>query len=179
MSGQTGQAARHQQAPLGMIGAMIVLAVLLLAWLGFRSLTSDDPDSAVRTIDYAQVVAPAREAASFDLVAPASLPTGWRATSAGFTDTVPQHWHLGVLTDQDRYIGLEQGPATVRSFVEKYVDEAASRTGSVDVAGRRWTSYTDSGGDLALVRRDGGDTTLVVGHDVPRATLESYVAGLR
>jgi hypothetical protein len=162
-----------------MVGAMIVLAVLLLAWLGFRSLTSDDPGSAVRTVDYVQVVTPARKAADFALLAPATLPTGWRATSAGFTNTVPQHWHLGVLTDQDRYIGLEQGPATVSSFVEKYVDEAASRTGSLDVAGRRWTTYTDPGGDLALVRTDGGAATLVVGHDVPRATLESYVAGLR
>ncbi|MEO5709625.1 MAG: DUF4245 domain-containing protein [Nocardioidaceae bacterium] len=179
MSGQAGQTARHQQSPLGMVGAMIVLAVLLLAWLGFRSLTSNDPASAVRTVDYAQVVTPARTAADFGLLAPASLPTGWRATSAGFTNTVPQHWHLGVLTDQDRYIGLEQGPATVSSFVEKYVDEKASRTGSVEVAGRRWTTYTDSGGDLALVRSDGGAATLVVGHDVSRSTLEGYVAGLR
>jgi hypothetical protein len=178
VSEQAGQAARHQQSPLGMIGAMIVLAVLLLAWLGFRSLTSDDPDSAVRTVDYAQVVAPARKAASFDLVAPASLPTGWRATSAGFTDTVPQHWHLGVLTDRNRYVGLEQGDRSVSSMVQEYVDPDARHGKPVDVGGRRWSTYTDAGGDLALVRQHDRTTTLVVGHDVPQATLAGYVADL-
>ena len=49
----------------------------------------------------------------------------------------------------------------------------------VDVAGRPWTTYTDPGGDLALVRTDGRATTLVVGHDVPREALLGYVAGLR
>jgi hypothetical protein len=162
-----------------MVGAMIVLVVLLVAWIGFRSLTRDEPDSAVRVVDYARVVKPAKKAADFDLVAPARLPTGWRATSVTFTDSAPQHWHLGVLTDRDRYVGLEQGGASERSMVTEYVDKAASRGAPVDVAGRPWTTYTDPGGDLALVRTDGRATTLVVGHDVPRATLLDYVAGLR
>ena len=49
---------------------------------------------------------------------------------------------------------------------------------AVEVDGRTWRSYTDARGDLALVRRDGDATTLVVGHDVPKATLVSYTAGL-
>ena len=48
----------------------------------------------------------------------------------------------------------------------------------MDVDGQTWRTYTDAGGDLALVRRDGDSTTLVVGHDVPKATLVSYTAGL-
>jgi hypothetical protein len=162
-----------------MVGAMIVLVVLLVAWVGFRSLTEEKPSSAVRTVDYAKVVAPAKKAADFELVAPAALPSGWRATSVSYTDSPPQHWHLGVLTDRDRYIGLEQGGGSERSMVTEYVDKDASRGEPMDVAGRRWTTYTDPGGDLALVRTDGGATTLVVGHDVPRATLASYVAGLK
>jgi hypothetical protein len=174
----SGQAGRYQRSAGGMVGAMIVLIVLLVVWLGFRSLTADDPKSAVHVVDYAQVVTPAKKAADFDLVAPTKLPEGWRATSVGFTDTTPQHWHLGVLTDQDRYVGLEQGEDSARSMVREYVDEEASRGRPVDVAGQPWTTYTDAGGDLALVRTDGKATTLVVGHDVPRAALLSYVAGL-
>ena len=161
-----------------MVGAMVVLVVLLVAWVGFRSLTREDPETAVRPVDYAKVVPPARKAADFDLVAPTALPPGWRATSVSFRDSAPQHWHLGVLTDRDRYIGLEQGGRTQRSMVREYVDEAASRGKPVEVSGRHWTTYTDPGGDLALVRSEGKATTLVVGHDVPRATLVSYVAGL-
>jgi Protein of unknown function (DUF4245) len=173
------QAGRYQRSAGGLVGALVVLVVLLLLWVAFRSLTANDPDTGVRTVDYAPVVQPARQAADFDLVAPASLPPGWRATSVRFTDTVPQHWHLGLLTGQGRYVGLEQGGEGPRSFVEQYVDEAATRGASVDVAGRAWTTYTDAQGDLALVRRERGTTTLVVGHDVPRSTLESFTAGLR
>jgi len=173
------QAGRYQRSAGGMVGAMVLLVLLLVAWIGFKALTTSQPDSAVHTVDYAQVVGPARKAASFDLLAPRSLPDGWRATSVSFRDSRPQHWHLGVLTDQDRYVGLEQGTGPVGSMVAQYVDKSAQRGAGVDVAGSTWSTYTDAGGDLALVRRTGGTTTLVVGHDVPRATLVDYTAGLR
>lgn len=172
------QAGRYQRSAGGMVGAMVVLVVLLVGWVGIQSLVKSQPDSAVHTVDYAQVVGPARKAAKFDLVAPASLPPGWRATSVTFSDTVPQHWHLGVLTASDRYVGLEQAQDSPSSMVEKYVDATAQRGAAVTVKGRRWSTYTDAGGDLALVRRDGGATTLVVGHDVAKTTLLSYAAGL-
>jgi hypothetical protein len=162
-----------------MVGAMIVLVVLVVAWVGFTSLTTKDPTSPVRVVDYAQVVPAAKRTADFDLVAPATLPDGWRATSVNFSDAPGARWHLGVLTARDRYVGLEQADRSVRSMVEQYVDKEASRGAPVDVAGRRWATYTDAGGDLALVRHDGTTTTLVVGHDVPRNELVSYSASLR
>lgn len=175
----SGQAGRYQRSAGGMVGAMGVLVLLVVAWLGFKTLTTEDPASPVRVVDYAQVVAPARKAADFALVAPPSLPQGWRATTVSFTDQSPQRWHLGVLTDQDRYVGLEQSDRSVRSMLEEYVDDEPTRGAAVDVAGRRWSTYTDSGGDRALVRREGRTTTLVVGHEVPRGELVSYAAGLR
>jgi hypothetical protein len=132
----------------------------------------------VHTVDYRGDVPAARKVARFALVAPPSLPHGWRATTVSFTDQ-PPHWHLGVLTDRDRYVGLEQGDASVRAMVVEYVDRAPTRGAQVDVAGRPWTSYTDGGGDLALARREGGTTTVVVGHDVARAELVAYAASLR
>ena len=175
----SGQAGRYQRSAGGMVGAMIVLVALVVAWVGLKALTTQDPQSPVRTVDYARDVPAVKKAADFDLVAPASLPEGWRATTVSFADRPVQHWHLGVLTDRDRYVGLEQGGQSVRAMVEEYVDKAASRGAPVDVAGRRWATYTDAGGDLALVRRTGPTTTLVVGHDVPRAELVTYTASLR
>ena len=78
----------------------------------------------------------------------------------------PQHWHLGVLTRRQGYVGLEQSDRGVTSMVHAYVDKAASRGAAADVAGRRWSTYTDSGGDVALVRRVGRTTTLVVGKEL-------------
>jgi hypothetical protein len=113
------------------------------------------------------------------VLAPPDLPPGWRATTARFDRIGTPHWHLGVLTDEDRYVGLEQSSQSVRTMVREYVDEAARRSAPVDVAGARWSTYTDDGGDLALVRRAAGTTTVVVGHEVPRAQLAAYTASLR
>jgi hypothetical protein len=172
------QTARYQRSFGGMAGAMVVLLVLVLVYVGVQALFSR-PEAGVRTVDYARVVPDARKAADFDLVAPRRLPAGWRATTVSFTTAPGSHWHLGVLTDKGRYVGLEQADRPVRSMVSDYVDEAAGRGSPTEVAGRPWATYTDAGGDLALVRRVGRTTTLVVGHDVPRSDLVSYTASLR
>ena len=52
----SGQAGRYQRSAGGMVGAMVVMVVLLVAWVGFRSLTTQEPDNPVKTVDYAQVV---------------------------------------------------------------------------------------------------------------------------
>jgi hypothetical protein len=173
------QSARYQRSAGGMVGAMLVLGVLIIGWVTIRSLFSEDPPSPVQRVDYARDVPLARKAADFDLVAPPRLPRGWQATTVRYSPAPGAHWHLGVLTDDRRYVGLEQSDDPVRSMVEKYVDESASRGRPADVAGVSWSTYTDPGGDLALVRRVGSTTTLVVGHEVPRSTLVSYAASLR
>jgi hypothetical protein len=173
------RSAGYQRSTGGLIGAMVVLVAVVLGYAGLRSLTSNDPSVATRPVAYQKVVPEARRSADFALLAPTSLPRGWRATTVGFRDPPRGHWHLGVLTDHDRYVGLEQGDVSVQSMVSQYVASTTARGRPVDVGGHRWATYTDSGGDLALVRRAGRTTTLVVGHDVPRASLLSYVASLR
>ena len=172
------QTARYQRSFSGMAGAMVLLLVLILGYAGVQAFF-EKPDAEVKTVDYGRVLPAARKAADFDLVAPPRLPAGWRATTVGFVTSPDARWHLGVLTDKGRYVGLEQADQSVRSMVTQYVDDSAERGGAVQVSGRPWATYTDSGGDLALVRRAGRTTTLVVGHDVPRSDLVSYTATLR
>jgi Protein of unknown function (DUF4245) len=173
------QAGRYQRSFGGMLAALLVLGLVVVGYVVIRALVLPDHDTSEPTVDYAQVVPPARKAADFDLVAPTRLPNGWSATSVRFDPGPPQHWHLGVLTPEQRYVGLEQGDRPVAEMLDEYVDKAASRQAATDVAGRTWSTYTDAGGDLAFVRRSGTATTLVVGHDVSRSQLESYVASLR
>jgi hypothetical protein len=161
-----------------MVGAMVLLVVLVLVYVGVQSLRTR-PAAEVRTVDYARVVPDARKTADFDLLAPPRLPAGWRATTVSFSGEPDAHWHLGVLTSRNRYVGLEQGRGSVGAMVTTYVDKAATRGRPVVVAGRSWTTYTDAGGDLALAHRVGHTTTVVVGHDVPRAGLLAYAASLR
>jgi uncharacterized protein DUF4245 len=175
----SGQGGRYQRSTAGMVGAMIVLVLIVAAFVVFRDVNRRDVASPVREIDYAQDAAFARQQAGFDLVAPPELPEGWRATTARFVDGGDERWHLGMLTEDDRYVGLEQSGASVDSMVETHVDEQAERGKAVLVAGEPWRTWSDDGGDLALVRADRGTTTLVVGHDVPVDVLVAFAASLR
>ncbi|MGZ4499023.1 MAG: DUF4245 domain-containing protein [Actinomycetes bacterium] len=173
------QPARYQRSASGMIGAMIILLVIIGVFVGFRRLTSSEPSSAVQTVGYHQDAKFARQAVHYTLLAPPRLPAGWRATTVQYTSGPTEHWHLGVLTNQNRYVGLEQALEPESSMVHTYVDNGAAKKGTVRIAGHTWTTYTDSIGDFAVARQDGKAATLVVGHQVPQPTLERYVASLR
>lgn len=172
------QPGRYQRSFSGMIGAMLVLLVVIGVWVAFRNLTSNEPSSPVQTVAYKQTEQFARQHASFHLVGPSRLPSGWRATTVGYTPAPREHWHLGVLTNHNRYVGLEQGPTSVKQMVRVYVDRHAAQGHPVEAAGTTWQTWTDQGGDLALVRSAGSTTTLVVGHDVPEHELARYVGTL-
>ena len=117
-----------------MIGAMLVLLAVVAAFVVLRDVNRTQPESSVRTVQYEQALGFAREQADFPLVAPASLPDGWRATSAEFVPE-PGRWHLGLLTDEDRYVGLEQSRRPVEKMIETYVDPEAVRGREVEVDG--------------------------------------------
>jgi hypothetical protein len=173
------QSGRYQRSPGGLLAARVVLVVLVIGYVAVQALLRPDGSAPQQRVDYAPVVPQARKAAHFAVVAPTRLPAGWRATSVRFTPGPVQRWHLGVLTDRGRYVGLEQGRQSVREVVDRFVDPAAVRGRPVVVRGATWATYTDSGGDLALVRHAERTTTLVVGHAVSRSQLRSYTARLR
>lgn len=158
MSEQPG---RYQRSTGGLIGAMLVLLVVLAVFVAFRSLVRDDVEVPVKTVEYARTVEFARSQVEFPLLAPEELPPGWRATSADFVPD-PGRWDLGLLTDEDRYVGLAQSRRSVENMVEAYVDPEAEQGGPVQIAGRRWQTWTDEAGDTALTREDAGVTVLVV-----------------
>jgi hypothetical protein len=173
------QAGRYQRSAAGMVGAMLVLVGVVIAFVVFRDSNRVDPPAPVHAVNYTSDLRYARQQASFDVLAPPSLPAGWRATTVEYVPGARNTWHLGILTDQNRYVGLEQSEADVRSMVETFVDPAPTRGKPVSIDGASWSSWTDAGGDRAFVRRAGGVTTLVVGHDVPEKQLLTFTASLR
>lgn len=156
---------------------MLVLGAVVGGFVLVRDLNRSDPASPVRPVDYRETVDFARAEADFPLLAPETLPDGWRATSARFNRQT-KRWHLGVLTDADRYVGLEQARSPLEKMVETYVDPAAVRGRPVSVDGEPWTTWTDDGGDSALARSDDGVTVLVVG-TAGEDELVDYTASLR
>ena len=178
MGGMSEQASRYNRSVGGMIGAMVVLVLVVCAVVVFRDLNRDDPPDPVQAVDYSTPARFARRTATFDLVAPRHLPAGWIATSVRFENGRDQSWHLGCLTDERRYVGLEQADAPLSSMLEEFVGEDATRGADVPVAGRTWESWTTPDDDRALVRETPEVTTVVVGR-VPQSTLETFIGTLR
>jgi hypothetical protein len=82
-------------------------------------------------------------------------------------------WHIGVLTDEDKYVGIEQAVGGVEVLVDEYAAESDPE-GTVDVGGVEWELLRE-GDETTLVRDDGGSATLVTG-DASQADVE-LVAG--
>jgi hypothetical protein len=155
------------------IRSMVVIGAVILGLYGIGQLFTATPESSVETIDYEQVVSQARPAATFPLAAPAGLPEGWRATSARFQEN---GWHLGVLTDTDDYMGLEQLKGTSERAVDRFAEDSKS-TGTADVAGQTWNVRSGPDGRLTYLRNEDGLTTLV-NTTASRPVLEDYIASL-
>ncbi len=153
--------------------SVAVLGALILAVWGFGQLFTNTPDQKITPIDYVATVDSARPLAEFDLLAPKELPAGWVATSARFT---PSSWHLGVVTDDEQYVGLEQSQVSADQLVAKYA-KGSTPAGTVSIAGTTWDLHDGPGGDVTYVHTDAGVTTLVTG-EAPRAEVEAYVASL-
>jgi len=153
--------------------SVAVLGAILLALFGLGRLLTVTPDEPASTVDYRSAVESSRTVADFDVLAPASLPDGWRATSVRFEQ---DSWHLGVVTADDDYVGLEQVAADPRRALDRFAN--GSRSYGDTVVGReKWSLYTGPGDDLTYVRRD-GDMTIVVTGTAPRQVMESYISSL-
>ena len=150
-----------------------VLGALLIASFFVGKFFTVHPDRPASVVPLADAVAGARAIAKFDVIAPKQLPAGADATSARFT---PGAWHLGVLTKDKNYLGLEQAPAEPATMVHDFAPKSRA-AGSAKVGGRTWTTRTESDGDRIYIR-DFGDTSVLVISSASRADTERYVSSL-
>lgn len=168
------------ERPRASLGDMLRSVGLLLVpiglFLGYQALVQDVRDPAP-PIDYTTAVESARAAAPFTVLAPADLPAGWRATSARYLPGEQPHWHLGVLTAEDQYIGLEQVMDDVDDALDAFAP-TTSPAGIATIEGQRWELRTDpERGETTLVRH-GGEVSTVVTGTVSQEELIAYVESL-
>lgn len=177
-----GTPGRYSRSSGGLVGAMIVTVLAVLAFVAFRAVTTDNRPTPVRTVDYAKSVELARADKMLSIVAPGALPAGWKATSVGYTNGVSPTWHLGFLTGQDNYVGIEESRSSIEDLAQEHVDANAERGKDVTIDGQTWQTWTDAGGDYAVARslESGGTPTeswLVVG-TAPEKQIRDFAATL-
>jgi hypothetical protein len=171
------QPGTYQRSSAGLVGALVLLVLVIGAFVVLREVTRTAPTSPVEPVEWRSAASYAREEADFGVLAPRRLPPGWYATSVRFERGDDQSWHLGILTDEGRYVGLEQGEDSATTTVEEFVDDEADRGDEVVVDGQMWQAWSDEK-DQALVREDDEVTTLVVG-TVTQEVLVDFVRSLR
>ena len=169
----------YRRSVPGLIGALVVVLVLIASIWALSRLTDRGTSDPATTVDYSASLAEARHAAPFDVLAPSPAPLGWRATSAEWDGVGPEvSWHLGFLTSDGDYVGLEQGNAPATDFVPASTP-ATQPADTVMVGAQRWQSLvSDDGDEHALVRQGRGVTTVVTG-TAPVSDLLAFAASLR
>jgi hypothetical protein len=180
--GPTG-GSRYPRTSGGLVGAMLITVVAVVGFVAFRALFSDNEPTPIRTVDYQAIVKVGRADQQLLVLAPESLPAGWKATSATYDDGLSPAWHLGILTDKRRYVGVEESRSSIRDLVDEHVDRDAEQGEDVTIAGETWQSWTDAGGDYAVARtvRSQGraaESVLVVG-TAPEAAIRDFAGTLK
>ena len=153
--------------------SIAVLGAIILALFVIGRLVTVTPDQPTRAVDYREAVESSRTVADFDLYAPRSLPRGWRATSVRYEEN---SWHLGVVTDEDDYVGLEQVADSTKRAIERFA-EGSRAFGETVIGGETWSLRTGPDDDLTYVRRDTGNTIVVTG-TASRPVMERYISSL-
>lgn len=164
------QGGRYQRSVSGMIGALIVTLVAITAFVLFRAANRDDLDVKPEAVDYLGSVKYIQQSGD-TVVYPPTLPSHWTPTSADYRPGRVPEWDLGVLTAQDKFVGLREEDAPVEQLVSDYVDENATEGNAVEVhspVANTWRTFTDSGGDYALATEIGDRALLVFGSADPQ-----------
>ena len=134
----------------------------------------------INAVEYTAQLEDAKKVAPW-VRGPAPMPDGWTATSVEFRapEQSPITWHLGIVTTEKKYVGLEQSNVTNKGFQSDELGKTED-DGTTTVSGVIWQRKTllDRDNEHALVLTGSGVTTIVVGN-AGYPALETFAATLR
>ncbi|HWD77960.1 MAG TPA: DUF4245 domain-containing protein, partial [Kribbella sp.] len=175
------QAYRRDKAKSQTVGNMVGAMVICLAVVAFLIVVTWRPKhEQVKAVEYTAQLQDARKAAPW-VRGPEPMPAGWTATSVEFRapQQEPMTWHLGTVTNEKKYVGLEQSNVTTPKF---QVDKLGrtSDDGTSAITGVTWQRkiLLDRKGENALVLVGSGVTTIVAGN-AGYPALEAFASALR
>jgi hypothetical protein len=156
-----------------MLACLIVVAFLAIV-------TWRPKSEQVRAVEYTAQLQDAKKLAPW-VRGPGPMPSGWSATSVEFRapEQSPITWHLGIVTDKKKYVGVEQSNVTGPTYQSDKLGKTED-DGTSSVAGVVWQRKTllDRDNEHALVLVGSGITTIVTGN-AGYPALETLAASLR
>ncbi|MGJ3507545.1 DUF4245 domain-containing protein [Enemella sp. A6] len=170
-----------------MIRSMALLVLPVLGLLALITVVPED-DENINPVDWQPILAQAREAAPYQVLAPVGIPEGpgqWMARHARWTtsaESIPDdvggnHWMLAFLDPGRTYIALHQTDAPALPTMQKLTREGV-RDGEQQIGGRTWEQrVSPDDRTRALVWQDGEVITVVVG-DTGYEQLAAFVSTL-
>jgi hypothetical protein len=171
---------RYQRSGNGLVAAMLITVIAVVAFVGFRSLVRDEPDVEPEGVDYLDTVGLAQDG-DVEPVYPAELPDGWIATRAEVLPDAPPGFDLAMLTDDEDFVGMVWSGEPIDDLLaERVNDEDVEDADPLTVDGsvaRQWNGYADPGGDLAYAAEVGDHVVLVYG-SAPADDLRTVVESL-
>jgi Protein of unknown function (DUF4245) len=172
---------RRDKAKSQTVGNMVFALVICLAVVAFLIVVTWRPkQEKVNAVEYTAQLQDARKAAPW-VRGPEPMPSGWTATSVEFRapQQEPMTWHLGIVTNEKKYVGLEQSNVTTGKFVGDKLGRT-SDDGTATVAGVTWQRkiLLDRKNENALILVGSGATTIVTGN-AGYPALEAFASVLR
>jgi hypothetical protein len=156
-----------------LLACFVVVAFLMIV-------TWRPKEEKVHAVEYTAQLQDARKVAPW-VRGPEPMPAGWAATSVEFRapERQPITWHLGVVTDAKKYVGLEQSNVTGGEFPADKLGRPTG-DGTSTVAGVTWQRKVllDRTQENALVLVGSGVTTIVTGN-AGYPALEAFASTLR
>ncbi|MEU4075726.1 DUF4245 domain-containing protein [Streptomyces venezuelae] len=158
MGGVAGM--RGRQTVRGMIQSLGV--ILVAAGVMYLFIPHDESVDPVKAKDYRVELLTAQRAAPYPVLAPEGLGEGWKATVVSYKRENANAWQLGFLSPDTQYVAIHQSTAAPGTFVPDVTQRAKNTGKTQTVAGQVWQRWEGPKYD-ALVRVDGGATTVVTG----------------
>ncbi|MFF1510658.1 DUF4245 domain-containing protein [Streptomyces sp. NPDC058326] len=151
---------RGRQTVRGMFQSLGV--ILVAAGVMYLFIPHDENAEPVKAKDYRVELLTAQRAAPYPVLAPEGLGEGWKATVVSYKRDNADAWQLGFLSPDTQYVAIHQSTAAPGTYVPDVTHRAKNTGRTQTVAGQVWQRWEGPKYD-ALVRVDGGATTVVTG----------------
>lgn len=161
----------------GMVGAMLVSVLVIVAFVAFRAINRDDLELEREPIEYLPVVAAIQEAGFADAAYPPTLPAGWKAVGAKRLET---GWAMDLYTGSGTYVGIRQEDRRASDMVDEYLGEDAEQGDDVTIPGElgpEWETFSEADGDRGLAV-EVGELQLLVFGAIDADELKVFAGGL-